>query len=280
MNGPGGSGRPPVECKVMRSLLALVPALFAGGCFLASPSSAPLDAGATDASIVLRVDAGRPDGGPEADAGPPGDDAGCAARGDECEQTGYGQCDGVCLDIRVDANNCGQCGRVCEVGVECIDGFCGGLFAFEGIRENTPDDLLGGWEVCHNDRYNQSEATFANIRAACNGEFVMLGCRPVGQANWTLLAMGDRDEVFEDTVQGNVLNPHNGVDWYFSDSYSMGFVEPGTGVSRNSCDTANVRPERRMCWHTGQGRMNSGYRCGATFLNGNANWERTIWTSR
>ena len=209
------------------------------------------------------------------------DDDGCAARGDECEQTGYGQCDGVCLDIRVDANNCGQCGRVCEVGVECIDGFCGGLFAFEGIRENTPEDLLGGWEVCHNDRYNEGVAQIAGIRAACDGEFVMLGCRPVGQANWTLLAMGERDEVFEDTGnQGNALNAHNGVEWYFSDSYSIGFVEPGTGVSRNSCDTANVRPERRMCWHTGGGRMNSGYRCGATFLNGNANWERTIWTSR
>jgi hypothetical protein len=208
------------------------------------------------------------------------DDDGCAARGDECEQTGYGLCDGNCLDIRVDPNNCGQCGRVCDEGVECIDGFCGGLFVFEGIRENTPEDLLGGWEVCHNDRYNQSVARVADILAACDGEFVMYGCRPVGNANWTLLAMGERDEVFEDTARGNVLNPHNGVEWYFNDSYSIGFVEPGTGVSRNSCDTARERPERRMCWHTGGGRMNSGYRCGATFLNGNGNWERTIWTSR
>ncbi|MGK0362621.1 MAG: hypothetical protein ACI9U2_004942, partial [Bradymonadia bacterium] len=208
------------------------------------------------------------------------DDDGCAARGDECEQVGHGQCAGVCLDISVDANNCGQCGRVCGDGVECIDGFCGGLFAFAGIRENTPDNLLGGWEVCHNDRYNESVAPVAGVLAACDGEFVMMGCRPVGQANWTLLAMGERGEVFEDTARGNVLNSHNGVDWYFNDSYSMGFVEPGTGVSRNSCDTGRDRPERRMCWHTSGGRISSGYRCGATILNGNAGWERTVWTSR
>jgi hypothetical protein len=36
-------------------------------------------------------------------------------------------------------------------------------------------------------------------------------------------------------------------------------------VSRNSCDTANVQPELRMCWHTSNGSMSSGYRCGGQF---------------
>ena len=209
------------------------------------------------------------------------DDDGCLAQGDACEQLGYGLCAGECLDLINDEANCGRCGRVCDPGVECIEGFCGGLFTFEGILENTPDDELGSWEVCHNDRYGNSNTQIAAMTAACDGEFVMYGCRPVGQPNWTLLAMGERDEVFRDTGdRNNVLNEHNGVAFYFSTSTSIGFVEPGTGVSRNSCDTAQVRPERRMCWHTSAGRITSGYRCGATTLNGNNNWERQVWTSR
>lgn len=210
----------------------------------------------------------------------PADD-GCAARGDECEQAGYGICGGVCLDIQTDPNNCGICGRTCNPGVECIRGFCGGLFTFEGIRENVPDVNLGGWEQCHQDFYSDN-TPIARFLAACNGQYVMYGCRRVGQPNWQLLAMGERAEVFRDTGdQNNNLHTHNGVDWYFSQNYSIGFVAPGTGVSRNSCDTAAASPQFRMCWHTGGNALNGGYRCGAqSGLNGARDWERVIWTSR
>jgi hypothetical protein len=91
-----------------------------------------------------------------------------------------------------------------------------------------------------------------------------------------------RRQVFRNTGdQGNQLTAHNGVEWYFSESYSIGFVAPGTGVSRNSCDTAGVQPQFRLCWHTGGRRFNGGYRCGAqSGLNGSRDWERVIWTSR
>ncbi len=211
----------------------------------------------------------------------PADD-GCAAQGDACEQTGFGLCEGVCEDLINDEANCGVCGRTCDAGVECIDGFCGGLFAFEGIQQNVPDADLGGWEVCHADRFGDRGANINGILAACDGEFVMYGCRQAGQPNWQLLAMGERDAVFQNTGdQNNNLNNHNGVDWYFSQSYSIGFVAPGTGVSRNSCDTANASSELRLCWHTSGGALSGGYRCGArTGLNGAQDWERVIWTSR
>ncbi|MCA9545849.1 MAG: hypothetical protein KC613_15705, partial [Myxococcales bacterium] len=193
----------------------------------------------------------------------PADD-GCAAQGDQCEQAGYGICDGVCEDLVNDEANCGVCGRTCEAGVECIDGFCGGLFVFEGIRQNVPEVDLGGWEICHQDRYGDRQTQVNQILANCDGEYVMYGCRQVGQPNWQLLAMGERDEVFRNTGdQNNNLNNHNGVDWYFSSGYSIGFVGPGTGVSRNSCDTANASPELRLCWHTSGGLLSGGYRCGA-----------------
>ncbi|MEZ4431313.1 MAG: hypothetical protein R3F65_02790 [bacterium] len=210
------------------------------------------------------------------------EDEGCAAQGDECEQTGYGQCGGVCLDLQNDAQNCGRCGRICEPGVECIEGFCGGLLTFEGIRENVPDADLGGWEVCHRDLYSDGNTVVADMVRNCDGEYVMYGCRRVNSPNWQLLAMGEREQVFRNTGdRNNVLNPHNGVEWYFSENTSIGFVAPGTGVSRNSCDTNNVQPQFRLCWHTGGARFNGGYRCGAnTGLNGDRNWERVVWTSR
>jgi len=211
----------------------------------------------------------------------PADD-GCAAQGDQCEQAGHGLCDGVCQDLINDRNHCGVCGRSCEEGVECIEGFCGGLYAFEGIRQNIPDAELGGWEVCHADLYGDRNTQVQTILDNCNGEFVMLGCRQAGQPNWQLLAMGERNSVFTNTGdRNNNLTSHNGVDWYFSSGYSIGFVGPGTGVRRNSCDTGNASPELRLCWHTSGGRLSGGYRCGArTGLNGARDWERKIWTSR
>ena len=55
------------------------------------------------------------------------DDPGCAAQGDECEQAGFGFCDGICQDLVENALHCGRCGRACSEGVECIEGRCGEL---------------------------------------------------------------------------------------------------------------------------------------------------------
>jgi hypothetical protein len=44
-----------------------------------------------------------------------------------CEQPGFGQSGGECLDLETDEANCGRCGRVCAAGVECLAGRCGSL---------------------------------------------------------------------------------------------------------------------------------------------------------
>jgi hypothetical protein len=56
-------------------------------------------------------------------------------------------------------------------------------------------------------------------------------------------------------------------------------LKDGDAVSRNSCDTGNTNPDLRMCWHTGGGNMNSGYRCGNNFLNGSNAYERLVFTN-
>ena len=153
----------------------------------------------------------------------------------------------------------------------------GGQFAFAGVRENTPDNQIVGWRACHTSTFGATTNGLNAVVAGCAGNRIMYGCRQVGAANWTLLAQGSRAAVFTDTGRGNATIRDNGVEWYFNNSYSMGFAPQGNAVSRNSCDTQGGNGNLRMCWHTNGDRMTSGYRCGNTFLNGNNGWERRIW---
>ena len=86
------------------------------------------------------------------------------------------------------------------------------------------------------------------------------------------------DENDEDA--GNVGHEANGVEWYYDDSYSWGYVEPGDDMTRNTCDTGSGSyPEHRLCFHTGAGNINGGYRCGTTTgLNSSTSWERVLYS--
>ena len=154
----------------------------------------------------------------------------------------------------------------------------GGL-AFEGVRQNVPaaEIAAGGFEPCWTGRFG-GQAAIADILEACGEPEWIMGCRPVGQAALNVAATGRRDEILTDVGPGQAAtHEHNGVSWYYNGSRSWGFAAEGTGVSRNSCDTRAVEPDSRMCWHTSNNRVTSGYRCGRTTLNGNNNWERIIY---
>jgi hypothetical protein len=45
--------------------------------------------------------------------------------GGDCRD-GFGWCDGECLDLQSDEDNCGSCGHECRPGVTCRHGVCGG----------------------------------------------------------------------------------------------------------------------------------------------------------
>jgi hypothetical protein len=45
--------------------------------------------------------------------------------GGEC-RTGYTLCNGHCIDMAHDPNNCGACGHVCPSGAACVNALCGG----------------------------------------------------------------------------------------------------------------------------------------------------------
>ena len=209
------------------------------------------------------------------------DDQMCVEGVCTCELEGFGVCGGRCVDLRNDPVHCGGCDVLCEDDVECRYGSCGVPELVEGVQLNMPEaELLErGWVRCWQGLYGQQGQNIRNtILGECDGPMLVMACRQVGQDNLAVLAMGNRDDVLMDQAR-NQAGRHdaNGVGWYFSDQYSWGFVPAGQAVSRNSCDTGQGMAEQRLCWHTGNGNMNSGYRCGRTTLNGNNGWERLLY---
>ena len=172
----------------------------------------------------------------------------------------------------------GVAGASGEVVLDIAPGKCRRP-SFSGIRQNVPVAELEelGLERCFAGTFGGGE-DIAGILQACSGDVLLIGCGPAGSPTLSLAAMGARQNVLTDVGQQNGgLHNHNGVDWYFNDSYSWGFVAEGTGVSRNSCDTRGDPGNAfRMCWHTGGGRMNGGYRCGDRFTSGN-DYQRVIY---
>lgn len=214
----------------------------------------------------------------------PGDD-GCTGAGDVCEEVGFDFCDGVCQDVVGNEQHCGRCGVVCDEGVECLDGYCGGRVVFEGYRTDLSVNELVGWELCWAETYGES-SPLADLLGACDGEQVLVACRPAGDDVFQLAAMGDTAEVFRDTGDNNNdTNEHNGVGWYFSENTSVGFVPGGAVPARNSCDTNALGEngnddgtgEGRMCWHSGGGSTQGGYRCGNTTAF-DQRYERLVYT--
>jgi hypothetical protein len=121
-----------------------------------------------------------------------------------------------------------------------------------------------------------NKTMLAKILTACYQNKLLLGCRSVGREILTVAAMGDRSDVLYDCQELlNCKHVANGVEWYFSISWSWGFARGGDSVTRNSCDTEIVNSPFRLCWHT---HVIGGFRCGTfTGLNSNLLWERVIY---
>jgi hypothetical protein len=148
------------------------------------------------------------------------------------------------------------------------------------ITNLDPSILLSnGWTECYNGTYsvNFLPGEVATVLSQCNLGKLLLACKPINNSVYTLAAMGLRNDVLYN-CSNNATCTHvaNEVGWYFSDSYSWGFVNGTDSVTRNSCDTESTDPTLRLCWHTGGAY--GGYRCGSTLsLNSVTTWERSVW---
>jgi hypothetical protein len=194
-------------------------------------------------------------------------------------------CSDACVNEQTDSNNCGGCAIVCPAGNVCFAGGCldpstTPLWSPVGPQTNVPAAQLFGWTPCYQDQYGGFGPSIASIQAQCSGNKIMLACRQVGAATYDLLAWAPRADVFFDTpAMCGTRTAHNanGSEWYFNTSWSWGFANQGDTVSLCSCDTDTSDGQDRLCWHTGGGTINGGYRCGNNVgLNGSTAWERVV----
>ena len=170
-----------------------------------------------------------------------------------------------------DGNNIG--GDGCEADCTVPD-----LYWKSGPQTNVNQNQLAGWVACYNDKYSHAGTGLNTILNQCNKTKLLMACRQVGSQTFKVLAMAQRSDVSFNTGTGNTTHDANGVAWYFDHQDSWGFAVPGTGVSRSSCDTASSQGDKRLCWHTGGGSIDDGWRCGTTTdLNGNSSWERYVF---
>lgn len=119
-------------------------------------------------------------------------------------------------------------------------------------------------------------------RGACEATGTWI-CAEGGGTTCSATAGAPVDErcntIDDDTGQvANGVHEANGVGWYYSDQYSWGFAPAGAPVNRNSCDVEGQADETRMCWHTGGGNLNFGWRCGSNTGAG-ANTERFVFAA-
>jgi hypothetical protein len=194
--------------------------------------------------------------------------------------------DGTACD---DANGCtggttcagGACSNPQSQITACVDGDmccpagCANdkdcLYWQSGVQSDVPESELVGWTECFQETYASYDSLSQVLQVQCTKAKLLLACRPVGAANFTVLAMAPRADVLFDCGSGyDCTHEANGVGWYYSDSWSWGFAPGGSPVQRDYCDIVDTfnfpgpatDGDQRLCWHTDFGSFYDGFRCG------------------
>jgi hypothetical protein len=217
-------------------------------------------------------------------------DHGCAGAGDASEDWEHRAL--ACADgVDNDADTFTDVPRdpQCEHGLDETEGRAPPPGPFEGVLENVSADALADWTLCHLDTYADDLVSLDDLRVACGGAEVLLGCRPAGQPNLTIAAAGPREDVFFETGPGrDATHAAQGVSFYFDGASSLGFAPEGAAVDRQPCDLRELPAapgggadegtgHLRLCWATRDDHLDVGARCGlAPTFDGD--YERVVFT--
>jgi hypothetical protein len=153
-----------------------------------------------------------------------------------------------------------------------------GLARFSGVQVNTPISALTGWTMCYSDTFANGSTSLATILAACSKANLLLACRVTGSPTLATFAHAPRADVIFDTGTGaNSTHSANDVAWYYNGSWSWGYLPSGQTANRNSCDVGATGATDRLCFHTGSGLINAGWRCGSATGLFSGSYERLIF---
>lgn len=173
------------------------------------------------------------------------------------------------------------CGNLeVEAGEECDDGNladgdgCSALcvverWTHEGVATDVPLEDLKKWKPCFTSTY-EAGPKIQDILDACNGDHILMGCRPVDGTALTVAAHAPRADVFfEPQVNYDKGERHvaNGVAWYWAPYYGLIGFEPHLG---NDWWYPCSKPDQveQMCWLADSVQMAIGYRCGGEVISG------------
>lgn len=152
----------------------------------------------------------------------------------------------------------------------------------QGIRKDATRSALlaDGWTTCFEGDY-ATGAPLATLLAGCTGKYMLLGCRADDVTDALALAAADRRETVIQADGAGLTHVANGVGWYFDGSWSWGFFPAGQAVNLDTCDTDSGgvvlgAKDLRLCWHTQDGDLAAGYRCGDNELNASTTWRRLV----
>ncbi len=121
-----------------------------------------------------------------------------------------------------------------------------------GPQTDVTVDQLRGWKRCWMTVYNTQTDLVSDVFNNCTGAHLLYGCRnQTESASFTLLAVGDRSIMMNDTGSDNmdIVSNDNGVGFYFNNLTSIGFAKEGDVVAKDSCDVESTNAEYRLCWH-------------------------------
>jgi len=174
------------------------------------------------------------------------------------------------------------------------------VYAPVGPQVNVPIStvLAGGWSLCFAGPYGANGGSLSSILAGCGGDLLMMAGGPNVGVNdevpaaeavnpmLSVLAWAPTADVTFPTGTGNTPHDANGTGWYYDPNYSWGFAPQGGVLNRFSCDfgdgnLGNTPDPQRLCWHTGGGDLQGGWRVGTVnFLNGEpSGYTRYLFTA-
>jgi len=144
----------------------------------------------------------------------------------------------------------------------------------DGPQVNVSIDTLtaGGWTLCHKELYsnNLTDAKVAQIQEMCDGDNIMIGCKPSGTADrLSVAAWGRRKTVFN-------AGQESGTRWYRTEK-AWGFAPANSPIDLTDADVKSG--VTRISFHLNM--RYGGFRCGERYhLNDSNDWERLFFHTK